>query len=207
MASLIRSVAVFGDGTYNVIHSGLNLYRAMLGSERPDIGWLSRPYGTFDNIPLLERMYLEKGRGLNLTHQQWDMTKAWNPDSNGFTQNEKLNWLTSSENGTDMVLSYDPALDIYRQHTPEVSGGAIVNVLGIETSPGGMQFARIQCWNWTNPFPMEIPYPLGYVWTALYPPTPGYPNGKSYTPRGGVRFITQYWRDWAYLPLDWLEKI
>jgi hypothetical protein len=167
----------------------VNLYRAMTGDKRPDIGWLGRPYGTFDNIPLLENPKFEKGRGIELSAQQIERIMSWN-------NQERFNWLVSHDNKTDMVLAYDETTGIYRQHTPEVSGGALVNVLEFVGN-----FAKIECWDAAFDLPLNLPPHLLYVWRALTL------DGTSYIPRGGVVFPILYWRPWAYLPAVWLEKI
>ena len=184
-----RDVRVF-------IPARLNPYRTMTGDVRPDIGWLGRPYGTFDNIPLLENPILIKGGGLNLTPQIIQVVRDINPDSNGRTAEEKFNWLISPGDTTTMVMSYDATMGIYRQLTPEVAGGALVNVLEIV----GM-FAKIECWPVGIKLLRDLPDYLVYTWTAL---TIG---GTSFQPVGGVKFPILYWRPWAYIPLQWVYKV
>lgn len=176
----------------------VNLYRVLLGNERPAIGWLDPPLGTFDNVPLLENMKLEKGAGINLTDQQWKNIVDLNPDGDGpeETQQKKIAWLESSDNATNMVMEYNSATGIHRIHTPEVSGNSLVNVLNVVGN-----FAIVECWDVSNPFPENWPFPLVFKWRALTL------SGASYEPRGGIRFPTVYWRSWAYLPFKWMKKL
>lgn len=183
------------------IPTGLNLYRVMYGNERPDIGWLGRPNGTFDNVPLCENMRLEKGAGITIPPMQWDRIVLMNPASAGATQKEKIGWLVSSL-GTDKIIFYNEATGTYRQHTPEVAGGATVNVLEIQGN-----FAKVGCWNINDVIPENLPMHFVYTWTALTLPKPGYPIGQTFIPRDGVKFPILYWRNWAYLPLQWLVKL
>lgn len=180
----------------------LNLHRVMFGWERPDIGWLGRPYHTFDNVPYLERKIFEKGAGVEITGH-WPMIQAINPDDGIYTSKEKTNWLQSTTAGaTDMPVKYDD-LGRFWVHTPEVSGGALVNVLDIDGD-----FAIAECWDASKALPEQIPAHFIYTWSALYGPIlPDYPTGKTWYPKGGVKFISFYWRDWAYLPYRWLVKI
>lgn len=178
-----------------------NLWRVMTGDERPDIGWIDRPYETFDNVPILENMKLEKGSSLKIT-QHWPRIMKWNPDGGGYSQAEKEAWMVSSEGSTAMPIAYDDATRTYRQHTPEVSGGAIVNVLDTIGN-----FNVIECWDVTQVLPAILPLYLIYVWRALLPPKPGFSTGISYVPRGGIKFPILYWRNWGYLPKQWMVQL
>ena len=178
-----------------------DIWRVLRGDERPDIGWLGRPYKTFDNVPLLENKVYGKGTGIDVT-QHWPNILAYNPDSGGFTQAQKEAWLLSGEDGTDMVIMYDELTKRYRQHTPEVSGGALVKSIGVDDN-----FLMIECWVNSSPLPAALPSYLLYTWRALRPPAPGHPTGISYIPRGGVQFPILYWRSWAYLPLEWVVRL
>jgi hypothetical protein len=171
----------------------LNLYRALHGNERPDIGWLDVNLGSFDIIPLLPNPKLEKGDPLKLDAAQVEAIQKLNPDDGEFTAKKKFQWLVDEEGNRD-VMAYDEVNDEYRIPSPGISGGALVNVLSIVG-----KFAKIE--TLAGAIPEDLPPHLVFTWYGF---TTG---GALFIPRGGVRFPVLFSEPSAYVPLQWLEKV
>jgi hypothetical protein len=175
---------------------GPNLYRALNGHKRPDIGWLDINIGSFDIIPLLPSPKTQKGESLTLSRDQVDAIRQLNPDGGGYTARQKWNWLVDIAGGTRDVMSFDEGTGKYRIPVPGISGGALVNVLGITN-----RFALIE--TLTDDIPDELPDYLVFTWYAFTKRDPPI----LYTPYGGVRFPVLFSQPQAYVPLDWLVKV
>ena len=170
----------------------LNLYRAMLGNERPNIGWLGINTGSFDIIPLLPNRKLEKGDPLKLDAAQVEAIQKLNPDGGGFTAKQKWNWLVDDIGNRD-VMAYDESADEYRIPSPGISGGALVNVLKVSGD-----FAEIE--TLSGDIPDNLPSHLVFTWY-------GFAGSKLFIPYGGVKFPVLFSQTSAYVPLLWLEKL
>ncbi len=177
----------------NPTTESLNLYRALHGNERPDIGWLGINLGSFDVIPLLHNPKLEKGDPLKLDAAQVDAIQKLNPDGSEFTASKKWRWLVDEEGNRD-VMAYDVTNDEYRIPSPGISGGAQVNVLSIVGN-----FAKIE--TLAGAIPEGLPPHLVFTWYGF---TKG---GALFTPCGGVKFPVLFSEPSAYVPLQWLEKL
>jgi hypothetical protein len=171
----------------------LDLYRALHGNERPDIGWLGINLGSFDIIPLLPNPKLEKGDPLKLDAAQVDAIRKLNPNGSEFTAKKKWRWLVDEEGNRD-VMAYDAINDEYRIPSPGISGGAQVNVLSIVGN-----FAKIE--TLAGAIPEDLPSHLVFTWYGFTK------TGVLFTPCGGVRFPVLFSEPSAYVPLQWLEKL
>jgi len=107
--SLTSSDVITEKVDLSLISEPLNLYRALHGDERPDIGWLDINLGSFDIIPLLPNPKLEKGDPLKLDAAQVEAIRKLNPDDGEFTAKKKFHWLVDEE-GTRDVMAYDIVL-------------------------------------------------------------------------------------------------
>lgn len=181
-------------------NSKLNLKRVLHGDERPDIGWLQPNIGSFDIVPICPDARMLKGDPVKLTLQHMDVILSLNPDSNGWTRQEKINWLTSNEGRNDMFLAMDEVGN-WRIPSPGVCGGAIVNVLWEKNN-----MSAIQCLDMSNPLPTTFPEHLAFQWYGIGMRAS---EGDLYhwLARGGIITPVMFSSTFGYIPTAWTKSI